>query len=180
MPHQKRASSGSRGAKGYTNKVIGEKLGLSEHTVKNYLFRSFEKLGVSSRVELLFFLTMECQSPSPAIMIEGEPSLDAYCKLADKGVAAALSALRIIFENGLGPANLPDIYFWLRLMEDYSEQVKTQSHSIAERLIGKIDEQVILELDSKVRQRMRTPSSERSESSQGSADRNLDNLAKSA
>lgn len=27
-------------------------------TVKNYLFRAFEKLGVSSRIELLFYLTM--------------------------------------------------------------------------------------------------------------------------
>jgi len=45
-------------AKGMTNKVIAAELGLSEHTVKNYLFRSFEKIGVSNRVELLFYLTM--------------------------------------------------------------------------------------------------------------------------
>ena len=44
-------------AKGKTNKAIASELGLSEHTIKNYLFRSFEKLGVSSRVELLFYLT---------------------------------------------------------------------------------------------------------------------------
>jgi len=44
-------------AKGQTNKAIANELGLSEHTVKNYLFRAFEKLGVSSRVELLFYLT---------------------------------------------------------------------------------------------------------------------------
>jgi DNA-binding NarL/FixJ family response regulator len=44
-------------AKGKTNKAIASELGLSEHTVKNYLFRAFEKLGVSSRVELLFYLT---------------------------------------------------------------------------------------------------------------------------
>jgi DNA-binding NarL/FixJ family response regulator len=44
-------------AKGKTNKAIAMELGLSEHTVKNYLFRAFEKLGVSSRVELLFYLT---------------------------------------------------------------------------------------------------------------------------
>jgi len=42
---------------GRTNKAIAISLGLSEHTVKNYLFRAFEKLGVSSRVELLFYLT---------------------------------------------------------------------------------------------------------------------------
>jgi two-component system, NarL family, nitrate/nitrite response regulator NarL len=44
-------------AKGKTNRAIACELGLSEHTVKNYLFRAFEKLGVSSRVELLFYLT---------------------------------------------------------------------------------------------------------------------------
>jgi two-component system, NarL family, nitrate/nitrite response regulator NarL len=45
-------------AKGKTNKTIAAELGLSEHTVKNYLFRAFDKLGVSSRIELLFYLTM--------------------------------------------------------------------------------------------------------------------------
>ena len=45
-------------AKGKTNKNIAIDLGLSEHTVKNYLFRAFDKLGVSSRVELLFYLTI--------------------------------------------------------------------------------------------------------------------------
>ena len=45
-------------ASGKTNKAIASELSLSEHTVKNYLFRAFEKLGVSSRVELLFYLTM--------------------------------------------------------------------------------------------------------------------------
>jgi two-component system nitrate/nitrite response regulator NarL len=44
-------------ARGKTNKVIAGELALSEHTVKNYLFRAFEKLGVSNRVELLFYLT---------------------------------------------------------------------------------------------------------------------------
>jgi len=42
---------------GKTNKAIASELNLSEHTVKNYLFRAFEKLGVTNRVELLFYLT---------------------------------------------------------------------------------------------------------------------------
>jgi two-component system, NarL family, nitrate/nitrite response regulator NarL len=45
-------------ARGKTNRAIASELGLSEHTVKNYLFRAFEKLGISSRVELLFYLTV--------------------------------------------------------------------------------------------------------------------------
>jgi DNA-binding NarL/FixJ family response regulator len=42
-------------AAGMTNKEISDKLGLSEHTVKNHLFRIYEKLGISSRVELILY-----------------------------------------------------------------------------------------------------------------------------
>jgi DNA-binding NarL/FixJ family response regulator len=42
-------------ATGLTNKEISEKLRLSEHTVKNHLFRIYEKLGISSRVELILY-----------------------------------------------------------------------------------------------------------------------------
>ena len=41
-------------AEGLTNHEIGERLGISQHTVKNHLFRIFDKLGVSNRMELLF------------------------------------------------------------------------------------------------------------------------------
>jgi two-component system nitrate/nitrite response regulator NarL len=49
-------------AEGKTNKSIASNLGLSEHTVKNYLFRAFEKLGVTNRNELLFYLTVRGHS----------------------------------------------------------------------------------------------------------------------
>lgn len=39
-------------AEGHTNRGIALQLNLSEHTVRNYLFRIFDKLGVSNRVEL--------------------------------------------------------------------------------------------------------------------------------
>lgn len=40
-------------ADGLSNRDVAGELGLSEHTEKKYLFRIFEKLGISSRVELV-------------------------------------------------------------------------------------------------------------------------------
>jgi DNA-binding NarL/FixJ family response regulator len=42
-------------AEGLTNREIAQRLTLTEHTVKNYLFRIFDKLGVSSRVEVVLY-----------------------------------------------------------------------------------------------------------------------------
>jgi DNA-binding NarL/FixJ family response regulator len=42
-------------ADGLSNRDIAGQLNLSEHTVKNYVFRIFDKLGVSNRVELALY-----------------------------------------------------------------------------------------------------------------------------
>jgi len=42
-------------AEGHTNSEIALKMKISDNTVKNYLFRIFNKLGVSSRVEVLLY-----------------------------------------------------------------------------------------------------------------------------
>jgi two-component system nitrate/nitrite response regulator NarL len=54
-------------AEGLTNRGISTQLGLSEHTVRNYLLRIFDKLGVSTRVELVLYCLQE-RHRTPAAM----------------------------------------------------------------------------------------------------------------
>ena len=42
-------------ADGLCNRAVALELRLSEHTIKKYLFRIFDKLGISSRVELVLY-----------------------------------------------------------------------------------------------------------------------------
>jgi DNA-binding NarL/FixJ family response regulator len=42
-------------ADGLSNREVAEELDLSVHTIKKYLFRIFDKLGISSRVELVIY-----------------------------------------------------------------------------------------------------------------------------
>ncbi len=144
-------------ARGYTNKVIADKLGLSEHTVKNYLFRSFAKLGVSSRVELLFLLTMEGNTTQ----FECEPSLDDYCRKAEKGFRAAKRVLDIVSEEGWGPhKSVSDAYVWLRLAESYSHTIISRSQLLAEYLSHKLSTEQIRLLEPQVQDGLRRFSTE--------------------
>lgn len=48
-------------AEGMQNRAIARELQLSEHTIKNYLFRIFDKLGISTRVELALYAAQHWQ-----------------------------------------------------------------------------------------------------------------------
>jgi two-component system nitrate/nitrite response regulator NarL len=59
-------------AEGLGNRPIARELNLSEHTVKKYLFRIFEKLGVSNRVELVLYVVNH-GDPRQAEWVAGVP-----------------------------------------------------------------------------------------------------------
>ena len=50
-------------ASGLSNSEAGQRLSLSESTVKNYLVRVYEKLGISTRIELILYILSYHQSP---------------------------------------------------------------------------------------------------------------------
>jgi two-component system nitrate/nitrite response regulator NarL len=54
-------------AAGLNNREIAAQLRLSEHTVKNYLFRLCDKVGRSGRVELMLYALSNCKLPSSQV-----------------------------------------------------------------------------------------------------------------
>jgi DNA-binding NarL/FixJ family response regulator len=52
-------------AEGLTNRDISKRLSLSEHTVRNYLFRIFNKVGISNRLELAIYAISRREGDHP-------------------------------------------------------------------------------------------------------------------
>jgi two-component system, NarL family, nitrate/nitrite response regulator NarL len=53
-------------AAGLSNREVSEKLGLSQHTIKNYLSRVFEELDISNRTELFLYVLSQTKPPKAA------------------------------------------------------------------------------------------------------------------
>ncbi len=81
---------------GLQNRDIAKELKLSEHTVKNYLFHIFDKLGVSSRVELVLYAVSSANRSTAEDVqsSESESELAGSTRMAGKPLMAT--------ERGLG------------------------------------------------------------------------------
>jgi DNA-binding CsgD family transcriptional regulator len=143
-------------AEGRSNKEIATRMALSEHTVKNYLFRAFEKIGVSNRVELLFYLLQQGQSPSNRAddrPVNPQDLLRTHEKVAERGLGMASVQFMIGLAHHEGAGTAKDdgaAYQWLRMAEQNAEHILHQSRSILEKLRKKLTVEETREIEAKL------------------------------
>jgi DNA-binding NarL/FixJ family response regulator len=137
-------------AGGMTNREIAHALELSPHTVKNYLFRIFDKLGVSSRTELLYLTMNNSQAQPPRAASREKNAFSAIIEDAEAGDPSAQLRLAEHFSQikdvqdhegpqntGLQPASV-SAYMWYLLAERMAapmlEQIEEGKKNISQTM----------------------------------------------
>ncbi len=143
-------------AEGLTNREIATRLGLSQHTIKNYLFRVFDKLGVSSRLELLAITLSRPPvhaAAAPRIAANGsvpgqpeEAALAGMQQAAEQGQPAAQRALAEAYAQGKGTArDLVSAYMWYLVSERTTSDLKDEISAAKRRLADSLATEQLVE-----------------------------------
>lgn len=126
-------------AQGLSNREISKRMALSPHTIKNYIFRIFEKMGVSSRVELLFLILSQNndnnREGTDLSSTSGRLDDRAISKLireAEQGSPTAELALAHAYAlRRDNPGNVSSAYKWYSIV---SERIAQAQSVLAEKM----------------------------------------------
>jgi two-component system, NarL family, nitrate/nitrite response regulator NarL len=142
-------------AGGLTNREIAERLGLSQHTIKNYLFRVFDKLGVSSRMELLCLTLTQpaTRVPEEAMGVgkeHGNSDVAGDRKAAEQGLPNAQIALAEMYSQGKNiEKNDVTAYMWYLISEQTTAELKDIVITAKRKLAESLTTEEILEAQQK-------------------------------
>ena len=131
-------------AEGLTNQQIADELNLSQHTIKNYLLRMFEKLEVSTRVELVFAALGHPDAAKSYPITAKEPSdfrgddsalFQWYSKAAEHLFPSVQLKLGEMHLNGRGTTKDPvSAYMWFSLSEETGKRISEASKACSQSL----------------------------------------------
>jgi DNA-binding NarL/FixJ family response regulator len=164
---------------GLSNREIAAQLKLSEHTVKNYVFRIFDKLGVSKRVEVILYALSRREESREAKVSGEEDTIDEdrllfkwARALAEKGSGMAGFLLGQMYRDGKGTKqDYVSAYAWLHFAKFHSAEIRDVSSRSFERLCQKMTPEEISEGLSRVAE---MPESKHNPREQASPSRSLE------
>lgn len=146
---------------GLTNRQIGERLGLSRHTVKNYLFRIFDKIGVSSRIELLQMTLRQPVSVNDFPHHKDKNNISEFesCrKAAEDGSPAAQLRLAELYRNGREtPKDYVSAYMWYLLSERAIADLRQRTNSEKAKLVHVMKSEEIAEAQQRASEWLNEP-----------------------
>jgi len=160
-------------SEGLTNREIAAELKLSEHTVKNYLLRIFDKLGVSNRAEAILYALRQ-SGPAPTVNSGGESSIfrqrpaaifDWFQKAAARGNGLAQFVLGQMHRDGYCvPEDKVSAYMWFLLSGTTGDYVDKSIQDAKERLAGKMKADQVVEAQRRASEWVRSRSEHSSSS----------------
>jgi DNA-binding NarL/FixJ family response regulator len=131
-------------AEGLTNRQIADELNLSQHTIKNYLLRMFEKLEVSTRVELVFAALGHPDAARSYPITPEEPSdflgddsalFEWYSRAAEHPFPFVQLKVGEMHLNGRGTRKDPvSAYMWFSLSEETGQRIGAESKTCRQSL----------------------------------------------
>ena len=145
-------------AEGLTNRHIAERLKLSEHTIKNYIFRIFEKIGISSRVELIVYALGHFPGSKTQKQSEkgGLPEDDAawaeWChETIERGSGVMQFRLGEMYRAGRGvPRDQISAYVWFSLAEMECCKIRKQSRAAKQKLELEMNDEQVAEAERRI------------------------------
>ena len=138
-------------AEGLTNREIADRMGLSENTIKNYMFRIFDKLGISKRVELALYAASQFQgwpatgsTKDPATEFRCDAALFRWCREVVERVQFIPYMLGETLRDGRGVAadNFKALV-WFMIAQQLAPQLEAQARRASEELQRQLNPETI-------------------------------------
>jgi len=141
-------------AEGLTNRDIADRLQLSRHTIKNSLFRIFDKLGVSNRLELLLMTLSHASNPQSMFSsflrgcengaLQDDCTMEECQQAAEQGSPVAQLLLAQLYATKNDPREIILAYKWYSIaLAQLSQSTKKLRKRMTAEQLSHLEEMTV-------------------------------------